>query len=161
MPDCQGSIPVIQDCQGSIPVIPDCQGSIPVIPDCQESIPVIQDCQESIPVIQDCQGSIPVIPDCQGSIPVIQDCQRSTQQTVTVSKELLTLCLLVGCLLALRPSSMLVYFREEPSQTRYACHHTEIEKITTFYLTESQYTNTPPTSHSADTIGSGAWQGSH
>ena len=40
--------------------------------------------------------------------------------------------------------------------------HTEIDVVDqTFYLTQSQYTDTGPTSASADPIMSGAWQGSH
>ena len=40
--------------------------------------------------------------------------------------------------------------------------HTEIEVADqTFYLTQSQYTDTGPTSSSADPITPGAWQGSH
>ena len=40
--------------------------------------------------------------------------------------------------------------------------HTEIEVADqTFRLTQSQYTDTGPTSPSADTITPGAWQGSH
>ena len=42
------------------------------------------------------------------------------------------------------------------------CCHTEIEAADqTFYLTQSQYTDTGPTSPSADPIVPGAWQGSH
>ena len=42
------------------------------------------------------------------------------------------------------------------------CCHTEIEVADqTFHLTQSQYTDTRPTSPSADPITSGAWQGSH
>ena len=41
------------------------------------------------------------------------------------------------------------------------CCHTEMEVADqTFYLTQSQYTDTGPTSPSADPITSGAWQGS-
>ena len=44
----------------------------------------------------------------------------------------------------------------------YTCCHTEIEVADpTFYLTQSQYTDTGPTSSSADPITPGAWQGSH
>ena len=43
-----------------------------------------------------------------------------------------------------------------------ACCHTEIEVADpTFYLTQSQYTDTAPTSPSADPVTTGAWQGSH
>ena len=42
------------------------------------------------------------------------------------------------------------------------CCHTEIEAADqTFHLTQSQYTDTGPTSLSADPITPGAWQGSH
>ena len=44
----------------------------------------------------------------------------------------------------------------------FTCCHTEIEVADqTFYLTQSQYTDTGPTSPSADPIMPGAWQGSH
>ena len=44
----------------------------------------------------------------------------------------------------------------------FTCCHTEIEVADpTFYLTRSQYTDTGPTSPSADPITPGAWQGSH
>ena len=44
----------------------------------------------------------------------------------------------------------------------FTCCHTEIEvAYPTFYLTQSQYTDTGPTSPSADPITPGAWQGSH
>ena len=42
------------------------------------------------------------------------------------------------------------------------CCHTEIEVADpTFYLIQSQYTDTGPTSPSTDPIMPGAWQGSH
>ena len=45
---------------------------------------------------------------------------------------------------------------------KFTCHHTEIEVADqTFHLTQSQYTDTGPTSPSADPISPGAWQGSH
>ena len=44
----------------------------------------------------------------------------------------------------------------------FTCCHTEIEvEDQTFHLTQSQYTDTGPTSPSADPITPGAWQGSH
>ena len=44
----------------------------------------------------------------------------------------------------------------------FMCCHTEIEVADpTFHLTQSQYTDTGPTSSSADPITPGAWQGSH
>ena len=68
-------------------------------------------------------------------------------------------CLLVGCLTSQQHASV--------SQGRICtdnvtCCHTEIEAADqTFHLTQSQYTDTRPTSPSADPITPGAWQGSH
>ena len=65
----------------------------------------------------------------------------------------------VGCLTSQQHASV--------SQGRicldnFTCCHTEIEVADqTFYLTQSQYTDTGPTSPSADPITTGAWQGSH
>ena len=69
------------------------------------------------------------------------------------------ICLFVGCLTSQQQASV--------SQGRictdnFTCCHTEIEVADpTFYLTQSQYTDTGPTSPSADPITPGAWQGSH
>ena len=68
-------------------------------------------------------------------------------------------CSLVGCLTSQQQASV--------SQGRICtdnltCCHTEIEVANqTFYLSQSQYTDTGPTSPSADPIAQGAWQGSH
>ena len=68
-------------------------------------------------------------------------------------------CWLVGCLTSQQQASV--------SQGRictdnFTSCHTEIEVADqTFYLTQSQYTDTGPTSPSADPITPGAWQGSH
>ena len=68
-------------------------------------------------------------------------------------------CLFVGCLSSQQLASV--------SQGRictdnFTCCHTEIEATDqTFHLTQSQYTDTGPTSPSADPITPGAWQGSH
>ena len=68
-------------------------------------------------------------------------------------------CWLVGCLTSQQHASV--------SQGRictdnFTCCHTEIEAADqTFHLTQSQYTDTGPTSPSADPITPGAWQGSH
>ena len=69
------------------------------------------------------------------------------------------LLLLVGCLTSQQHASV--------SQGRictdnFTCCHTEMEAgDPTFHLTQSQYTDTGPTSPSADPIIPGAWQGSH
>ena len=68
-------------------------------------------------------------------------------------------CLLVGCLMSPQQDSV--------SQGRicidnFTCCHTEMEAADpTFYLTQSQYTDTGPTSPSADPIMPGIWQGRH
>ena len=68
-------------------------------------------------------------------------------------------CLLVGCFTSQQQARV--------SQGRFyldnfTCCHTEIEVADqTFYLTQSQYTDSGPTSPSADPITPGAWQGSH
>ena len=68
-------------------------------------------------------------------------------------------CWLVGCLTSQQHASV--------SQGRICsddctCCHTETESADpTFYLTQSQYIDTGPTSPSADPITPGAWQGSH
>ena len=55
-----------------------------------------------------------------------------------------------------------VYLRDGSAQTIFTCCHTEIEVANqTFYLTQSQYTDTGPTSPSVDPIMQGAWQVSH
>ena len=55
-----------------------------------------------------------------------------------------------------------MYLRDGSAQTILTCCHTEIRAADqTFYLTQSQYTDTGPTSPSADPITPGAWQGRH
>ena len=82
-------------------------------------------------------------------------CQVSPKRLPQHSKY----CLLVGCLTSQQHASV--------SQGRIysdnlTCCHTEIEVADqTFYLTQSQHTDTGPTSPSADPITPGAWQGSH
>ena len=73
--------------------------------------------------------------------------------------DLLNVCLLVACLTSQQQASV--------SQGRICsdsctCCHTETDVTDqTFYLTQSQYTDTGPTNPSADPITPGAWQGSH
>ena len=67
-------------------------------------------------------------------------------------------CLLV----AYSPSNMQVYLRDGCAQYNFTCCHTEIQVADqTFHLTQSQYTDTGPTSPSADPITPGVWQGNH
>ena len=75
------------------------------------------------------------------------------------SAQICLFCLLVACLTTQQHASV--------SQGRictdnFTCCRTEIEAADqTFHLTQSQYTDTGPTSPSADPITPGAWQGSH
>ena len=68
-------------------------------------------------------------------------------------------CLSVGCLTAEQHASVSQVWMHNSM-----CCHTEIEVADpTFYLTQSQYTDTGPISPSAGPISimPGAWQGSH
>ena len=68
-------------------------------------------------------------------------------------------CVLVGCLTSQQYASV---YQGRICSDNFTCFHTEIEVADkTFYLTQSQYTDTGPTSPSADPITPGAWQGSH
>ena len=68
-------------------------------------------------------------------------------------------CLLVGCLTSQQQAS--VSHGRICSDKSTSCH-TEIDVADqTFYLTQSQYTDTGLTSPSADPMTPGAWQGSH
>ena len=67
--------------------------------------------------------------------------------------------LLVGCLTSQQHASV---YQGRIYSDICTCCHTEIEAAdVTFYLTQSQYTDTGQTSPSADPITPGAWQGSH
>ena len=67
--------------------------------------------------------------------------------------------LLVACLTAQQHASV---SQGRICTDKFTCCHTEIEVADqTFYLTQSQYTDTGPTRPSADPIMPGAWQGSH
>ena len=68
-------------------------------------------------------------------------------------------CWLVGCLTSQQHASV---SKGRICSDSFTCCHTEIEVADqTFYLTQSQYTDTGPTSPSADPITPGARQGSH
>ena len=67
--------------------------------------------------------------------------------------------LLVGCLTSQQHASV---SQGRICSDNFTCCHTEIEAADqTFYLTQSQYTDTGPTSPSTDPIMPGAWQGCH
>ena len=68
-------------------------------------------------------------------------------------------CWLVGCLTSQQQASV---SQGRICSDNFVCCHTEIEVADpTFYLPQSQYTDTGPTSPSADPITPGAWQSSH
>ena len=68
-------------------------------------------------------------------------------------------CLLVACLTSQQQASVA---QGRICTDNFTCCHTEIEVADqTFCLTQSLYTDTGPTSPSADPITPGAWQGSH
>ena len=67
--------------------------------------------------------------------------------------------LLVGCLTSQQHASV---SQGRICSDNFTCCHTETEVADqTFYLTQSQYTDSGPTSPSTDPIPPGAWQGSH
>ena len=69
------------------------------------------------------------------------------------------LLLFVGCLTSQQHASV---SQGRVCSDTFTCCHTEIEFADqTFHLTQSQYTDTAPTSPSTDPITPGAWQGSH
>ena len=68
-------------------------------------------------------------------------------------------CFFVGCLTSHQHASV---SQGRICSDNFTCCHTKIEVADpTSYLTQSQYTDTGPTSPSADPITPGAWQGSH
>ena len=85
--------------------------------------------------------------------------QGTTTERASCGVNAVAVCLLVGCLTSQQHPSV--------SQGRictdnFTCCHTETEAADqTFHLTQSQYTDTGPTSPSADPTTPGAWQGSH
>ena len=69
------------------------------------------------------------------------------------------IALFVGCLTSQQQASV---SQGRICSDNFTCCHTETEVADqTFYLTQSQYTDTGPTSPSADPISPGAWQSSH
>ena len=69
------------------------------------------------------------------------------------------LSLFVGCLTSQQHASV---SQGRICSDNFTCCHTEIEVADqTFHLTQSQYTDTGPTSPSTDPITPDAWQGSH
>ena len=79
--------------------------------------------------------------------------------TLAFRESMMFVCLLVGCLTSQQHASAP---QGRICEDNFTCCHTEIEVADpTFHITQSQYTDTGPTSPSADPITPGAWQGSH
>ena len=69
------------------------------------------------------------------------------------------MCWLLACLTSQQHASL---SQGRICSDNFTCCHTETEAADqTFHLTQSQYTDTVPTSPSADPITPGAWQGVH
>ena len=78
----------------------------------------------------------------------------STKKKETYSK----ICWLVGCLTSQQHTTV---SQRRICSDKFTCCHTEKElTYQIFYLTQSQYTDTGPSSPSADTNTRGVWQGS-
>ena len=74
-------------------------------------------------------------------------------------KQKTMILLLVGCLTSQQQASV---SQGRICSDNFTCCHTEIEVADQkFYPTQSQYTDTGPTSPSVDPIMPGTWQGSH
>ena len=103
-----------------------------------------------------CNGAVLVY--CSGgSLGVLQSGSLGALQWGSLG--VLLVCLFVGCLSSQQHASI---SQGRICTDKFTCCHTEIEAADqTFHLTQSQYTDTGPTSPSADPITPGAWQGSH
>ena len=93
------------------------------------------------------------------SIHVLTSDLTACGQHGVVYIEFIEFVLLVGCLTSQQHASV---SQGRICSDNFTCCHTEIEVADpTFYFTQSQYTDTGPTSPSADPTMPGAWQGSH
>ena len=76
-----------------------------------------------------------------------------------IGLQLMSVCLFAGCLTSKQHASV---SQGRICSDNFTCCYTEIEVAgKTFHLTQSQYTDTGPTSPCTDPITPGAWQGSH
>ena len=83
---------------------------------------------------------------------------KQSAQTFTTNWKRIV-CLFVGCLTSQQQASV---SQGRICSDNFTCCHTEIEVADqTFYLNQSQYTNTGPTNQSTDPITPGTYQGSH
>ena len=97
---------------------------------------------------------------CLCSIVHVCVCERKRERgCMCLCSVVHVVLLLVGCLTSQLQASV---SQGRICSDNFTCCHTEIEVADpTFYLTQSQYTDTGPTSPSADPRTPGTWQGSH
>ena len=100
----------------------------------------------------------------RGSTSCSHNCCSNTDNSIVQKMVVIVLvvavvvCLFVGCLTSQQHASV---SQGRICSDNFTCCHTEIEvEDQIFYLTQSQHTDTGPTSPSAETITPGAWQGS-
>ena len=87
-----------------------------------------------------------------------QNKRNEISNRITKSKQAIV-CLFVGCLTSQQHASV---SQGRICSDNFTCCYTEIGVVDQiFHLIQSQYTDTGPTSPSADSITPGAWQGSH
>ena len=87
------------------------------------------------------------------------ECTLITKRKKETHTHKVCFVLFVGCLSSQQHASV---SQGRICSDNFTCCHIEIEAAgQTFHLTQSQYTDTGPTSPSADPIMPGAWQGSH
>ena len=90
---------------------------------------------------------------------VVQVCQQTLNLNTAHADVCRGKLLFVGCLTFQQHASV---SQGQICSDNFTCCHTEIEVADpTFHHTQSQYTDTGPTSPSTDHITPGAWQGSH
>ena len=89
----------------------------------------------------------------------IKNTKNKKRKNNTKNQKTEDCCWLVGCLTSQQHACV---SQGRICSDNFTCCHTEIEVADpTFHLTQSQYTDTEPTSPSADPITPAAWQGSH
>ena len=101
--------------------------------------------------------------DCQDKVVSWGRCNlqaKNTKEEERTSRKQLN-SLFVGWLLASSQQHTSVFQGHIYSDNCTNCHTETEDADQTFYITQSQYTDTGPTSTSADPITPGAWQGSH
>ena len=105
------------------------------------------------------QYSGPVGPSCLDSCRYCRDEPHVADKTTCLTTSLKPFFFFVGCLTSQQHASVP---QGRICSDNFTCCHTKIQGADqAFYFTRSQYTDTGPTSPSADPIMPDAWQGSH